>query len=309
MVAGEPVAVDMEGIERGVTGMIQVCDSERNIYLFRTSLNPGLYKAGLSRLLESPHILKILHFATVDCQSVYRDGVKMWNLYDTSIGYKVLQYQTSGTSIYSSPSIGFNDLCEFCGLEENPLKEWYRDRLWRMLMYDRLLEKKGELPQEIVLYCAWDVEPLHDIHTTLSSLIDPDYKPILQHATDIELIRPIDSDLARRKRTSIKNIELCNVFLSGLADNTRKPDIYQLIAGETGQKHVYFSYCDNTANVILDSRQAALDAYKRLSNEGFPKEYGRRARAELVVAAVPSEVGEEIITQDKETERNDSWVT
>ena len=35
-------------------------------------------------MLESPSVLKILHAATVDAQSVYKDGVKMWNIFDTA---------------------------------------------------------------------------------------------------------------------------------------------------------------------------------------------------------------------------------
>ena len=58
---------------------------DRNISLFRTGLNQDLYwRGGLAQLLESPHIPKIMHGATSDCLSVYKDGVKMWNLYDTS---------------------------------------------------------------------------------------------------------------------------------------------------------------------------------------------------------------------------------
>ena len=52
---------------------------------FRTGINPDLFGAGgLAEMLESPSVLKILHAATVDAQSVYRDGVRMWNIFDTS---------------------------------------------------------------------------------------------------------------------------------------------------------------------------------------------------------------------------------
>ena len=52
---------------------------------FRTGINPDLFwGGGLAELLESPSVLKILHAATVDAQSVYKDGVRMWNIFDTS---------------------------------------------------------------------------------------------------------------------------------------------------------------------------------------------------------------------------------
>ena len=63
MEIGGPVAVDMEGVEQGTTSMVQVeywvsgtyvlnsllrqvCDTQRNISLFRTGLNPSLYREG-----------------------------------------------------------------------------------------------------------------------------------------------------------------------------------------------------------------------------------------------------------------------
>ena len=52
---------------------------------FRTGINKDLYRGGgLADVLESPSVLKILHAATLDCQSVYRDGVRMWNIFDTA---------------------------------------------------------------------------------------------------------------------------------------------------------------------------------------------------------------------------------
>ena len=41
---------------------------------------------------------KVMHASSVDCMSVYKDGVKMWGLYDTAIAHKVLEFQTRGRS-------------------------------------------------------------------------------------------------------------------------------------------------------------------------------------------------------------------
>lgn len=55
------------------------------LFCSRTGINPDLYRAGgLGELLESPSVLKIIHAATCDAQSVYRDGIRMWNIFDTS---------------------------------------------------------------------------------------------------------------------------------------------------------------------------------------------------------------------------------
>ena len=69
------------------------CESDRNllftnqnnVFLSRTGVNPDLFwKGKLSEVFESPHVLKIMHASTNDCFSLYRDGVKVWNVYDTA---------------------------------------------------------------------------------------------------------------------------------------------------------------------------------------------------------------------------------
>ena len=85
--AGSPVGLDMEGVAftNQRTSLIQVSDMAGNITLFRTGVNPDLYsRGGLADLLQSQTVLKVIHAATCDSLSIYRDSVKMWNIYDTS---------------------------------------------------------------------------------------------------------------------------------------------------------------------------------------------------------------------------------
>ena len=87
MSAGTPIGVDMEGvnINTKTTSLVQISDVAGNITLFRTGVNPELYtRGGLADLLQSQTLLKILHAGSVDCISIYRDKVKMWNIFDTS---------------------------------------------------------------------------------------------------------------------------------------------------------------------------------------------------------------------------------
>ena len=87
MSAGTPVGLDMEGVTNTRTSLVQISDMEGNITLFRTGVNPDLLsRGGLAELLQSPSVLKVIHAASGDCLSIYRDGVNMWNIYDTSGG-------------------------------------------------------------------------------------------------------------------------------------------------------------------------------------------------------------------------------
>ena len=56
-------------------------------------------------------------------------------------------------------------------------------------MREHLFLKPGPLPKDIVLYSAWDVEPLLDIYHITSSIIEPDFVPVLN-------VRPKDLFLA-----------------------------------------------------------------------------------------------------------------
>ena len=49
-------------------------------------------------------------------------------------------------------------------------------QLWKRL---NLFNEEAALPDDMVLYAAWDVEPLLDIHQITSSIIEPDFVPLL----------------------------------------------------------------------------------------------------------------------------------
>ena len=109
------VAVDMEGVVNNrdkkaghLTGLVQVGDQQGNISLFRTGRNPSLYRAGrLAELLESPVIVKILHGSSEDCRSAHLDGVRLTNIFDTALAYRLLRFQkyrnTTGCEVWTRP--------------------------------------------------------------------------------------------------------------------------------------------------------------------------------------------------------------
>jgi len=303
---GQPVAVDMEGLNDGITSMVQVCDVERNITLFRTGANPSLFWEGdLAKLLETPEVTKIMHGATMDCLSMYKDGVKLWNLYDTGMAYKVLDYQLHGTSVYSSLQIGFNSICRHFGLPENPVKDKFKNILWKMMLKnngERRIDTVETLDDELILYCAWDVEPLHQLHDMLNSAIASPYSHLVRQLSEVEIIRAIDPDLAKKKRSNLKNIEVCNMFLSNLPSTLTPPDLYSSLAHLPGHKHIYFSHAHGTANIILDSREEVVNAFKNFSDWG--SKFGDEVKCKLVVEAQENEIMEKI---DKhESEKNDN---
>ena len=270
LAVGKPVAVDMEGVTNGITSMVQVCDTERNISLFRTGLNPSLFReGGLAKLLEAPEVMKIMHGSSNDCLSAYKDGVKLCNLYDTSVAFKVLDYQLHGTSIISSPQIGFNSLCKHFDVAENPVKDSLKNG-------KKGMDISETLSDEVILYCAWDVEPLHQIHALLNSSISPSYSHLVLELSDLEIIRATDSVLAKKMRNKLKNMELCSLFLSQLSNSLTLPDLLSSLSHVKGHKHVYFSQSQGTANIIFKSKEEAVGAANKFKKWGA--KLGTRAK-------------------------------
>ena len=264
LAAAAPVAVDMEGVEGGsVTSLVQVCDHHRNISLFRTGRNPALYRAGrLAELLETPRLLKIMHGSSVDCLSVYRDGVKMWNVFDTALAFKVLQFQLTGASMHTSNQIGFNKLCELFSIPQNPVKERKKNILWRMIISQngkRGLDTADVIDDETVLYCAWDVEPLHALHSQLCGALAPDWGlQLARQLSELELLRALDPRLGQARRRQLRLLEESAIFLSGLPDFATPAQLYSLLVDrEHGHRQLYWA--GHTAVLVLDSRQQALD--------------------------------------------------
>ena len=216
-----PVAVDMEGVVDNrnkkagqLTGLVQVCDQEGNISLFRTGRNPSLYRAGrLAELLESPGIIKILHGSSEDCRSAHLDGVRLANIFDTALAYRVLRFQNEGVSIHNQDQIGLSKLCENFSLpipKNSIIKKTF---LRKMIIPNykglRGIDTAAVMDEETQLYCAWDVEPLHSLYTRLIFSLHPDWGlQLAQLLSQREILKMQDPDKAKTVNTQLRQMEL-----------------------------------------------------------------------------------------------------
>ena len=81
----------------------------------------------------------------------------------SSVAFKVLNFQKKGTNFHTAPTISFNNLCSHYDLPENPMKDLFKNILWKMeLTQGGLygLDNPKPMLDELVLYSAWDVAPL-----------------------------------------------------------------------------------------------------------------------------------------------------
>jgi hypothetical protein len=203
------------------------------------------------------------------------------------VAYRVLQYQTLGASLYSADNIGFNNLCTFCGLEGNPVK--HKISFHNKAKADMHI-KAGVMSEDFLLYSAWDVEPLHEIRASLDSLLAPDYLHLVHQLSELEVIRILDPQLFKLKRSSIKDMEDRTIFFSNMSPNVTKPSLYQEASRIEGHKHIYHSDADSTAHLVLPSRLAAVQAMERLS--GRLANLGEFTAARTVTSVHPTEAQE-----------------
>merc|ERR1719167_965842 len=164
--------------------------------------------------------------------------------------------------MYSAETISLNSLCEFCGLEGNPHKQKTNFHSYTTRkQHEHQFTQAEVMNENLLLYCAWDVEKLHEIYHNLSMLIAPDYVPLVQQMTELEIIRTIDLDLAKLKKLNLKSLETNTIFFSDLDINVNKPDLYQMVALVQGHKHIYFDHIHNTAHLVMDTDQTAMSAW------------------------------------------------
>lgn len=300
---GLPIGVDMEGHHGKTVGLVQVKSADGAIYLFRTGANSEILGKGqLKALLEDSEIVKVFHGGVGDAIVIYKCGVKMVNIYDTALAQLVIEYQNFGRSIHKSRGqfMSFNKICNHYGVTVNPMKIDMKKS--NMLWLKEDVYKQPKLPDEIVAYAAYDVEPLLDLQAITASLIEDDYLPLMKDLCDEDIIRNVDPQLLKLKKAYLNDKEDRTVFINNLKSKTggarvNKAEVYEFLAMHEGMKEVLFSR--SSAHIILPCRQSALLLYQSLTEnedksgslaELFKNKFGRKAKASLINEADPSEI-------------------
>ena len=87
-----------------------------------------------------------MHGAGNDIYCFRQSGIKVLNIFDTSIEH-------------GNVSVGLNELCSHYGLSGNPNKSKSRNTKWYF--------ESDRLPENIQLYCAYDVEYLNELRESI----------------------------------------------------------------------------------------------------------------------------------------------
>ncbi len=147
------------------------------------------------------------------------------------MNFQVIQYQNNGESIVTSRTLSFNDACEEYGVVSNPMKKHLHGTLWKrqnaFIDFETLPEDlvsfftsylkttKGKLQVLTVqaFYSAADVESLLDLYDLTMSLVDYDFKPLMDDLNDGQMIKAMDAENENTRNRIRHRFVFCDVFI------------------------------------------------------------------------------------------------
>ncbi|KYN32392.1 Exonuclease 3'-5' domain-containing protein 1 [Trachymyrmex septentrionalis] len=199
------VSFDCEGINLGVRGqltLVQIGTMSGQAYVFDLVTCPGLVQAGgLQKLLEHPHVTKVIHDCRNDSVNLYNQfNITLTNVFDTQAAHAVLQFQDTGKPVYKVKNVNLNTLCDHYGAPCNPLKE----QLKNIYRKDQRYWSRRPITREMLIYASSDVLSLvPQVYNAMSRLIKPEQESLFAELCEEQIqmhIRPAIVKARKKQR-------------------------------------------------------------------------------------------------------------
>ncbi|GAB1859500.1 Exonuclease 3-5 domain-like-containing protein 1 protein [Camponotus japonicus] len=199
------VSFDCEGINLGVKGqltLVQIGTMSGQAYMFDLFTCPRLVQeGGLQKLLEHPHVIKVIHDCRNDSVNLYNQfKITLMNVFDTQAAHAVLQFQETGKPVYKVKNVNLNTLCDHYGAPCNPLKE----QLKNIYRKDQRYWSRRPMTRDMLIYASSDVLSLvPQVYNAMSRLIKPEVQGLFAELCEEQIqmhIRPEDVKTRKRQR-------------------------------------------------------------------------------------------------------------
>ncbi|KAG5325255.1 EXD1 protein, partial [Pseudoatta argentina] len=199
------VSFDCEGINLGVRGqltLVQIGTMSGQAYVFDLVTCPGLVQAGgLQKLLEHPHVTKVIHDCRNDSVNLYNQfNITLTNVFDTQAAHAVLQFQDTGKPVYKVKNVNLNTLCDHYNAPCNPLKE----QLKNIYRKDQRYWSRRPITREMLIYASSDVLSLvPQVYNSMSRLIKPEQESLFAELCEEQIqmhIRPAIVKARKKQR-------------------------------------------------------------------------------------------------------------
>ncbi|KAL6419997.1 hypothetical protein ACFW04_008096 [Cataglyphis niger] len=199
------VSFDCEGINLGVKGqltLVQIGTMSGQAYVFDLFTCPNLVQAGgLQKLLEHPHVIKVIHDCRNDSVNLYNQfKITLTNVFDTQAAHAVLQFQETGKPVYKVKNVNLNTLCDHYGAPCNPLKE----QLKNIYRKDQRYWSRRPMTRDMLIYASSDVLSLvPQVYNAMFRLIKPEVQGLFAELCEEQIqmhIRPADVKARKKQR-------------------------------------------------------------------------------------------------------------
>jgi len=204
--AGQPVGFDGEGVNLGPKGqltLVQISTVGGQVIIFDVQTCPALIsQGGLKQLLESEHIIKVVHDCRNDSAALFfQCDVQVRNVFDTQAAHAVLQLQDTGKPVYKVKNVSLNALCELYNAPVNPMKEQVKNIYRR----DQKFWARRPLTRDMICYAAADVLALvPTIYTAMASQIKPEFGNLFNELCEEQVLLYIQADEVKNRKKQRK---------------------------------------------------------------------------------------------------------
>merc|ERR1719266_2611928 len=204
--AGQPVGFDGEGVNLGPKGqltLVQVSRLGGEVIIFDVQTSPALMtQGGLKQLLESEHIIKVVHDCRNDSAALFfQCDVQVRNVFDTQAAHAVLQLQDTGKPVYKVKNVSLNALCELYNAPVNPMKEQVKNIYRR----DQKFWARRPLTRDMICYAGADVLALvPTIYTAMASQIKPEFANLFHELCEEQVLLYIQGEEVKNRKKQRK---------------------------------------------------------------------------------------------------------
>jgi len=248
MRAGLPIGLDGEGVNLGPKGkltLVQISTMAGQVNIFDVQTNPALLtQGGLNKLVQSEHIVKVVHDCRNDSAALYHQhDITIKNVFDTQAAHAVLQLQETGKPVYKVKNVSLNALCELYNAPANPMK----DQVKNIYRRDQKFWARRPLSRDMICYAAADVLALvPTIYNAMASEMKPEFRNLFLSLCEEQSLMYIQSEeVKERKRQRKVETEVADLKLK-LATTQSK-------------------------NIVLSNREIRLLRYVELTEEDKEK--------------------------------------
>merc|ERR1719382_1874260 len=203
---GQPVGFDGEGVNLGPKGqltLVQISTVGGQVIIFDVQTCPALIgQGGLKQLLESEHIIKVVHDCRNDSAALFfQCNVQVRNVFDTQAAHAVLQLQETGKPVYKVKNVSLNALCELYNAPVNPMKEQVKNIYRR----DQKFWARRPLTRDMICYAAADVLALvPTIYNAMASQIKHEFGNLFRELCEEQVLLYIQADEVKNRKKQRK---------------------------------------------------------------------------------------------------------